>query len=143
MTEKKKESEAQEERGFTITDRRHSAKEEPEEAPKAEPAEAPQPPRAEAPPEEDVPLTELPPADFQYLVLFLATQALLCLGEQPDPMTGEKVENLPGAKHAIDLLSVIQDKTTGNLTDSEHQLLESMLYDLRMRYVQVTGAPSP
>lgn len=153
---REKEEDASEERGFTISDRRHWAKEEvPGEPSKAEVEAAPPPslepetpPKIEevsgeaAPPphEAEAPPGELPPADFSYLVVFLATQAMLCMGEQPDPTTGETVEkNLPGAKHSIDLLGVIQDKTQGNLGDEEHQLLEGVLYDLRMRYVQAAG----
>ena len=142
-----------EERGFRVTDRRHWAREEAQEPSPPEP-EAPSPPpeaeappqpeatpEAEAPPETEAPpVEELPQADFHYLVVFLGTQALLCMGEQPDAAAGEKFEkNLPGAKHAIDLLGVIQEKTKGNLDDDESQLLESLLYDLRMRYVQATG----
>ncbi len=145
--------EESEERGFKITDRRHWAREEAQEPSPAEPEapspppepeappEAEAPPQPEAPPEvEAPPVEELPPPDFHYLVVFLGTQALLCMGEQPDDTVGEKFEkNLPGAKHAIDLLGVIQEKTKGNLDDDESQLLESLLYDLRMRYVQATG----
>ncbi len=141
-----------EERGFKITDRRHWAREEAQEpsppepeapSPPSEPEAPPEaeaPPQPEAPPEvEAPPVEELPPPDFHYLVVFLGTQALLCMGEQPDDTVGEKFEkNLPGAKHAIDLLGVIQEKTKGNLDDDESQLLESLLYDLRMRYVQAT-----
>ncbi|MEE9519640.1 MAG: DUF1844 domain-containing protein [bacterium] len=151
--------EESEERGFRVTDRRHWAREEAQDPSPAEP-EAPSPPpepeapsEVEAPSETDAPPTaeapaeaeappveELPPPDFHYLVVFLGTQALLCMGEQPDTAAGEKFEkNLPGAKHAIDLLGVIQEKTKGNLDDDESQLLESLLYDLRMRYVQATG----
>ncbi len=145
--------EESEERGFKITDRRHWAREEAQEPSPAEP-EAPSPPpdpeappEAEAPPQPEAPpevvappVEELPPPDFHYLVVFLGTQALLCMGEQPDDTVGEKFEkNLPGAKHAIDLLGVIQEKTKGNLDDDESKLLESLLYDLRMRYVQATG----
>ncbi len=144
--------EESEERGFRVTDRRHWAREEAQDPSPAEP-EAPSPPpepeappqpeatpEAKAPPEADAPPEEMPQADFHYLVVFLGTQALLCMGEQPDAATGEKFEkNLPGAKHAIDLLGVIQEKTKGNLDDDESQLLESLLYDLRMRYVQATG----
>lgn len=144
MSEKRKEDETTEEKGFTITDKRRSGKERPKAPPKAKSKEAPPPPppQAEAPPGQEPPaMEEFPPADFQYLVLFLATQALLCLGEQPDPATGQKIKNLPGAKHAIDLMSVIQEKTKGNLSEDESQLLESLLYDVRMRYVQATKAP--
>lgn len=145
MAEKRKEDETTEEKGFTVTDKRRSGKDRPEAAPKAERKAAPPPPpppEAEAPGGQEPPAEgEFPPADFQYLVLFLATQALLCLGEQPDPATGQKIKNLPGAKHAIDLMSVIQEKTKGNLSEDEAQLLESLLYDVRMRYVKATQAP--
>ena len=151
--DRKSDSPESEERGFKITDRRHWAREEAQEPSPPEP-EAPSPPpeaeappqpeatpKAEAPPEAEAPpVEELPPPDFHYLVVFLGTQALLCMGEQPDDTAGEKFEkNLPGAKHAIDLLGVIQEKTKGNLDDDESKLLENLLYDLRMRYVQATG----
>ena len=148
--DRKSDSPESEERGFKITDRRHWAREEAQEPSPAEP-EAPSPPpepeappQPEAPPEAEAPpVEELPPPDFHYLVVFLGTQALLCMGEQPDAAAGEKFEkNLPGAKHAIDLLGVIQEKTKGNLDDDESKLLESLLYDLRMRYVQATGPGS-
>jgi hypothetical protein len=146
VAEEKGKEENNEERGFTITDRRRSAKEGAEAPPEPATAEAPPPPpppppppEAEKPPSAEAPPADIPPADFQYLVLFLATQALLCLGEQPDPNTGERIQSLPGAKQAIDLLSVIQEKTKGNLTEAEDQLLESMLYDLRMRYVRIAA----
>ncbi len=145
--------EESEERGFKITDRRHWAREEAQEPSPAEPEAPSPPPEAEAPPQPEAtpeaeapseaeapPVEEMPQADFHYLVVFLGTQALLCMGEQADAAAGEKFEkNLPGAKHAIDLLGVIQEKTKGNLDDDESQLLESLLYDLRMRYVQATG----
>lgn len=134
MAEDKREK-GEEERGFTVSDRRRSGRPKAEEPPKAPP-----PPRAEAPPEAEPPPGEPPPADFQYLVIFLATQALLCLGEQPDPMTGKKERNIPGAKHTIDLLSVIHEKTKGNLTEDEGLLIDNILYDLRMRYVQAASS---
>lgn len=140
MAEEKKDEEGAEERGFTVTDRRRRAREGAEAPPEAERAKEPPPPsEAETPPEAEAPSAELPPADFQYLVLFLATQAMLCLGEQPDPSTGDRIQNLPAAKHTIDLLGVIHEKTKGNLTDDESQLLDNMLYDLRMRYVRTSG----
>lgn len=151
----KDDSEQEQEQGFTVSDRRHWAREGAGEHSKAEGeadpppiAEAETPPRPEEmpgeaatpPSEAEVPPEEMPTANFYYLVVFLATQAMLCLGEHPDPTTDEKVEkNLPGAKHAIDLLDVIQDKTQGNLNDEEQQLLDGVLYDLRMRYVQIAS----
>ncbi len=58
------------------------------------------------------------------------------MGEGPGPDGGNPSRNLPMAKHAIDLLSVLEDKTKGNLTAEEAQLLESLLFDLRLRYVE-------
>ncbi|MEE9197722.1 MAG: DUF1844 domain-containing protein, partial [bacterium] len=120
MAENRDKDESEEERGFTISDRRHWAHQAPGEPSQAEPEAAPTPPaEEEAPPrteevsppeaatppkEAEVPPEELPAADLSYVVVFLAAQAMLCMGEQPDPTTGETMEkNLPGAKHAIDL----------------------------------------
>src|SRR5690349_13537202 len=83
----------------------------------------------------DIPL---PPADFSFLVSSLMFQAQLELGllhfgeekDRPEP-------NLPRAKHSIDLLGVLEDKTKGNLSLEEQRLLENGLTELRFRYVQV------
>jgi hypothetical protein len=79
----------------------------------------------------------LPPASFSFLVLSLRTQAEVQLGllhfgeeEKPEP-------NLPLARHSIDLLGVLLEKTKGNLTMEEHRLLENSLTELRFRFVQV------
>lgn len=83
----------------------------------------------------------LPPADFATLVLSLGSSAIMYLGEDPQ---GNKTErNLPMAKHAIDLLSVLEDKTKGNLSGEEGHILESLLFDLRLRYVEaLKGSPT-
>jgi hypothetical protein len=78
----------------------------------------------------------LPPADFATLVLSLGSAAMADMGEAPGPDGGKPTRNLPMAKHAIDLLSVLEEKTKGNLTAEEAQLLESLLFDLRLRYVE-------
>jgi ABC-type ATPase involved in cell division len=57
-------------------------------------------------------------------------------GEIPDPVSGAKQRNLELARQTIDILVVLRDKTTGNLNDDEAKLLESLLHDLQMRYVQ-------
>ncbi len=67
----------------------------------------------------------------------LSTQALMHLGEIPDPEAPHGPD-LPAAKQMIDLLGILREKTTGNLEAAEEQLLSSMLYDLRMRYVEVS-----
>jgi hypothetical protein len=76
----------------------------------------------------------LPPVDFTTFVLSLGSSALMHLGEAPDGGQPGKLD-LPLAQHTIDLLSMLQSKTRGNLTPQEEQLLESLLFDLRLRYV--------
>jgi hypothetical protein len=77
----------------------------------------------------------LPPATFATLVQTLATQAAIFMSEQRDPETGAIVRNLDLAKHNIDLLRMLEEKTKGNLADDERRLLESVLYELLMAYV--------
>ncbi len=73
--------------------------------------------------------------DFSTLVITLSTSALLYLGEIPDPETNAPAVNLPLARHSIDILSMLKDKTKGNLTPQESSLLDGFLYDLRMKFV--------
>ena len=79
--------------------------------------------------------TPLPEINFATFVISLSSSALIHLGIAPDPMTGEQTKDLAIAKQTIDMLAMLQEKTRGNLTEEEAQLMESMLYDLRMRYV--------
>ena len=81
---------------------------------------------------------EMPPASLAGLVSQLMTQTLFYLGELA-PRGGEPVVNLDMAKHNIDLLGVLEEKTKGNLTPDEKKLLDGVLYDLRMRYVSVAS----
>ena len=80
----------------------------------------------------------LPPPASPPLVNTLLTQALFYLGDLA-PQGGEPVLNLDMAKHQIDTLSLLEDKTKGNLTEEEQRLLDSALYEGRMRYVQVAS----
>ncbi|MEJ2083331.1 MAG: DUF1844 domain-containing protein [Acidobacteriota bacterium] len=73
--------------------------------------------------------------DFASFVLSLATSAMAYLGEVPDPASGKMVENLEGAKQMIDILSMLQEKTKGNLEKDEDRLISSLLYELRMKYL--------
>ncbi len=82
---------------------------------------------------------QLPPANFTSLVQTLATQAAIFMSDQQDPETGESVQHLALAKHNIDLLAVLEEKTRGNLTDEERRLLDRMLYELRMAYVSAAS----
>jgi hypothetical protein len=78
-----------------------------------------------------------PEINFTTFVMGLTTQALMHLGEIADP-EHPAPPDLAAAKQMIDLLGILRDKTTGNLDAAEDQLLASMLYDLRMRYVEVS-----
>ncbi len=81
-------------------------------------------------------MTPADAAEFSTFVITLSTSAMLYLGEIPDP-DGNKVEvNLPMAKHSIDLLVMLREKTRGNLSEEEQKLLDQMLYDLRMKFVK-------
>lgn len=77
----------------------------------------------------------LPEINFSTFIISLSTQALMHLGEIADPVSGKAEADLPGAKQMIDILSLLQEKTRGNLDLGEQQLVEDVLYDLRMRYV--------
>jgi len=77
----------------------------------------------------------LPAVDFHTFVLSLGSSALLHLGELEHPEGGPAEKDLPLAKHTIDILSMLEEKTKGNLTSAEEKLMQSLLYDLRLRYV--------
>jgi Domain of unknown function (DUF1844) len=77
----------------------------------------------------------LPPLDFSTFVLSLASTAMVHLGQVPGPEGEDLKRDLPAAKQAIDMLSMLEEKTRGNLDESEQKLLQSVLYDLRVAYV--------
>jgi len=81
---------------------------------------------------------QMPPANFQTLVSTMITQAMFAMGMIPDPQTGQRMAHLDLARHHIDMLGVLQEKTEGNLDDEEKKLLDSALYELRMNYVQLS-----
>ena len=81
----------------------------------------------------------LPPASFATIVQTLATQAAIFMADQRDPETGQSLRNLDLAKHNIDLLRILEEKTKGNLTEDEKHLLETVLYELLMAYVAAAG----
>jgi hypothetical protein len=84
--------------------------------------------------EHDMP--ELPRLDFPTFVLSLSSSVLVHLGEIPEPESGQTMANLPVAKQTIDILSMLEQKTAGNLDPQEDKLLKDMLFELRMKYVQ-------
>ena len=80
----------------------------------------------------------LPSIDFTTFVLSLSHSALMHMGEAPNPETGGVTKNLPLARQTIDLIAMLEEKTKGNLTGDEERLVGQILYDLRMRYVEVS-----
>ena len=126
----------EEEKGFVIKDKRSlddkgELKEEgQEEKIKGE--------KKEEPTKEESQRIPLPEVSLSSLVFSLSSSALLHLGEIADPQTGEKKEDFALAKHSIDTIGMLKDKTKGNLTEEEDKFLESILTDLRWRYVKAT-----
>ena len=78
----------------------------------------------------------LPEIDFSTFVISLSTQALMHLGEIASPISGKVEVDVPVAKQMIDILGILRDKTRGNLNASEDRLMEDILFDLRMKYVE-------
>lgn len=126
---------AEEEKGFVLKDKRSfdekgDLKEgKAEESPKKEEA------KAEAR-QQETQRGPLPEVNFNSLIFSLSSSALLHLGEIADPQTGQKKADLDLAKHTIDILAMLKEKTAGNLTEEEGKFLESILTDLRWRYVR-------
>ena len=81
-----------------------------------------------------------PQLTFTAFVLSLASTAAIHFGDLADPVTGERTEpNLEGATQMIEILSLLEQKTRGNLTAEEREVLGQVLYELRMRFVQAGG----
>ena len=95
-------------------------------------------PKSDLPPDPNDPnAPELPPADFKGLMGVLASQAIMGLGAYTDPQSGGVVIDLPGAKFAIDLLGILEEKTVGNISEDEAGELKNILNELRSRFVQI------
>lgn len=77
-----------------------------------------------------------PEITFATFVVGLSTQALVHLGELPDPQTNQPAPDLPAAQQLIDIIAMLENKTRGNLDHEEQAMLESILFDLRMKYVE-------
>ncbi len=129
--------------GFTVKDRRIFATEN-EDAKNVE--EKKEPPKKEAK-EESVsaeeqktePQAPLPEINFATFIISLNASALVHLGVIDDPATGKKVKNLPMGKQTIDILGLLEEKTKGNLSKEEENLMKNILYDLRIIYVKEQG----
>ncbi len=131
-----------EEKGFVFKDRRKifsESEKEPEGGETASQAEKNQEKVQEKQePKESPPHPPLPEVNFSTFIVSLSTEVLFHLGEFPHPVSGEKQKDLPMAKHAIDTLAMLKEKTQGNLSEEEGKLLEGMLYDLRMAFIRTS-----
>lgn len=80
-------------------------------------------------------------ATFSDFLFWLATMAAVQLRDIPDPGTGKLIDepNVVGAGHLIEVVAMLQEKTAGNLSADEAKLIDSLLYDLRMRFVEIQG----
>lgn len=125
-----------EEQGFVIRDRRASGG---TEAPPVTPSTAPSSTSVGTPQPESSQSVPSPPVTFSSFVISLGSSSLMLMGEQLDPQQPSMPVNLPQAKEIIDLLSVLEDKTKGNLTSDEQTVLRDMLYALRMKYVTLAS----
>lgn len=76
--------------------------------------------------------------DFSGFILSLNASALIHLGDIPDPHTKQRNIDIAAAKHTIDILELISDKTQGNLTGDEKKLIDDVVYNLRLKYVKAT-----
>ena len=128
--------------GFTISDKRHFTTE--GEVRKEEIGGSDQNPPTAAPAEDSRSKGETQPEteaqiDFVSYILTYETQGLVLLGEVPNPYTNKNEENLEAARHVIDILALLQEKTRGNLTPEEDLLLDDMLYRLRLKYMAKTN----
>jgi len=82
-----------------------------------------------------------PQLTFTAFVLSLASSAAIHFGDLVDPASGEKIApNLEGASQIIEILALLEQKTRGNLAPEEQQLLEQLLYELRMRFVEASSS---
>ena len=82
---------------------------------------------------------KLPPPSFQLLIATFASQATVAFGHVPNPIDGKTEVRLDLAKHAIDMLAILEAKTKGNLAADEAAMLESVLHQLRMLYLDASS----
>lgn len=131
-----------EEQGFVIRDRRGRGESAAPGGTETSPSPASK--AAEAPdPDPDLGQDTHIPANFSSFVISMGSSALMLMGEQLNPQQPPLPVNLPQAKEIIDLLSMLEEKTRGNLTSDEQGVLEDMLYALRMKFVSLSsGQPA-
>lgn len=137
------------EKGFKVQDRRRFSSEgelKDEHRGQDEPAAAAQASQAETSGQKQSPPRQksaAPPAEINFtaFIVGLSTQALMHLGEIPDSASSNPVRDLVAAQQVIDILGLLREKTRGNLDRDEEGLLDSILFDLRMKYVEIARHP--
>jgi DNA replication initiation complex subunit (GINS family) len=134
----------EEEKGFQVRDRRAYLKDTDREKASEKVRDqkpAPTPPGQE---EHSHPSAEASfPVHFSSFILSLATSALIHLGQEANPATGERSVELPSARQVIDLITLLEEKTKGNLTPEEENLLKQILFTLRLKFVEVEKKRHP
>ncbi len=134
-------SEGGESKGFKVQDRRRFSSEsgEPMDSPEQEatPQGKNQEPANPREDQKEMASQEVPPViNFPTFIISLSTQALMHLGEIPDPLSGKMEKEIMVAKQTIDIISLLQEKTRGNLDPEEEKLMNEILFNLRMKYVE-------
>lgn len=135
----------EEEKEFAVRDKRRFTEE--ADSTEGPPKEAAEEVKREAQKEQTEPHVEheghvhAPPVEINFasFIFSLGRSAFIHLGEESDPMTGQRQVSLPLAKETIDILSLLEEKTKGNLTPEEAQLIKNILYALRMRFVEMAS----
>lgn len=125
--------------GFVVKDKRlfaESGEERPKEEQPTPAAEEPKPVSPEAAQSGKEKEPDYPPINFTNFVLSLSTSALFHFGDFPDQEGGKTEKNLPAAKQTIDILDMLNERTKGNLNENENQLIQGVLYELKLRYVK-------
>jgi hypothetical protein len=141
MKEKKKQKEKEKENkdsGFVVKDKRLFAEaDEPRREEEVKPSAAEETPKPQETPETAANQeADYPAVNFTNFVFSLSTSALFHFGDFPDSEGGKTQKNLPAAKQTIDILDMLNEKTKGNLDENENKLIQSVLYELKMRYVK-------
>lgn len=136
------EEDRQEGKGFTVQDRRRfspetgEARADAHESPEDTIQGTAESAAAGSAAKEQAPRESPPEINFSAFVISFSTQALMHLGEMANPLSGQVEKDVPMAKQMIDIVGMLREKTRGNLNAGEEKLIEDILFDLRMRYVE-------
>lgn len=124
---------------FKVSDRRRRVS---DDEPPPPTAPRPEEPRKPTPEPAPGPASE-PERNLVGLFMMLASSAVVSMGDAPDPVTGQRHRDLENAADAIDLLLLLREKTEGHRSAEETQVIDELLYDLQLRYVNATKRSGP